>query len=411
MLSLKKLNNVLKNMKEESVRITNQNRRYDLKGLQIAAIALAITALSDFAIHVIRMFEKNNIAEFAYIGLTFIAWVMMFAGCRKIMEYSYFFKKAYYAVLPAISATLIWGIITAFDVQSKLGWQSFISMGAMLMSYISFMCKLYVYTNVLKGSGEVAGELRRNKLMMSCFRIWKPGFMILILTLFCVQGAPLFSELIKYIITVTAAIIALIMEMLMIRNLLAVYDIADGKVRARRLDEMLASMEKTEELLEEEENGKDSTVASKPKGVSGDIIDSLRKEKELSEERRVHKEKTEVLEKTEIKEAEKFGEEKSEEEKTGTVIAEEQISEPVEGRKEEISSEKTEIPEEKIETFSEKTEILEDESGDTIAAKEDLENELGTAAESGLEKSGSDARGSEESGSDEYDIKKGKCEE
>lgn len=238
-------------MSEQNNRTTRRNKRYDLKGLQIAAIAFTIMALSDFAIHVIRMFDKNNIAEFAYIGLTFIAWVMMFAGCRKITEYSVFYQKAYYAVLPGLSAALIWGIVAAFDVQSKMGWQSFITMGAMLMGYISFMCKLYCYTNTLKGSGEIAGGFRRNKLMMSCFRIWKPGFVILILSLLCVQAAPLFSELIKYIITVTAAIIALVMELLMIRNLLAVYDIADGKVQVKRLDDMLAAMDKTEELADE----------------------------------------------------------------------------------------------------------------------------------------------------------------
>ena len=238
-------------MSEQNNRTTRRNKRYDLKGLQIAAIAFTIMALSDFAIHVIRMFDKNNIAEFAYIGLTFIAWVMMFAGCRKITEYSVFYQKAYYAVLPGLSAALIWGIVAAFDVQSKMGWQSFITMGAMLMAYVSFMCKLYCYTNTLKGSGEVAGGFRRNKLMMSCFRIWKPGFVILILSLLCVQAAPLFSELIKYIITVTAAIIALVMELLMIRNLLAVYDIADGKVQVKRLDDMLAAMDKTEELADE----------------------------------------------------------------------------------------------------------------------------------------------------------------
>lgn len=238
-------------MSEQNNRTTRRNKRYDLKGLQIAAIAFAIMALSDFAIHVIRMFDKNNIAEFAYIGLTFIAWVMMFAGCRKITEYSVFYQKAYYAVLPGLSAALIWGVVAAFDVQSKMGWQSFITMGAMLMGYISFMCKLYCYTNTLKGSGEIAGGFRRNKLMMSCFSIWKPGFVILILSLLCVQAAPLFSELIKYIITVTAAIIALVMELLMIRNLLAVYDIADGKVQVKRLDDMLAAMDKTEELADE----------------------------------------------------------------------------------------------------------------------------------------------------------------
>ena len=64
---------------------------------------------------------------------------------------------------------------------------------------------------------------------------------IMILALIVIQGAPVFAEMTKYIVTGCAATAMLICHMLMIRKILAVFDLCDGKRKPGRLSDILSS--------------------------------------------------------------------------------------------------------------------------------------------------------------------------
>ena len=216
-----------------------KNKRYRLRGLQLAAISLAMMALADFSVHVIRSFEKNYLVEFIYIGVTFVAWLLMFAGTRMIAEYEKNYKQAFYSALPALASCMVWTVTAVYYVQSGMGYQTFSSAGVMFMSYICFLCMLYSYTHVLNGSSAILEGYNKLNLQRKCRRVWKPCFVLIILSLICIQGAPMFSELIKYIITGAATLTTLIAEMIMIRYILAVYEQMDGERVHVMMDDLI----------------------------------------------------------------------------------------------------------------------------------------------------------------------------
>lgn len=274
----------------------SKRRRYDLRGLRTAAIAFVIMALADFSLHAMRMFFKNNMIELAYIGVITIAWLIMLMGTRKIADYNGDFKRAYGATIPAIFACLAWLIIAIVELQRGVGKQTFSSLGIMLMGYIVMLCMLYCYAHLLNGSSVVLDGFRKEKLQKSCRRIWKVSMLLIIIAVLCEQGAPLFPEQIKYMITISAAVVSLIVQMLMIKNLLVVYDIVDGKLEPRRLKDVLDGIkeEDAKEAKAEPENN-EGKVAKE--AVDEDVAPEIADNEEASEEpiEEPDEEATEVL--------------------------------------------------------------------------------------------------------------------
>ena len=328
----------------------SKRRRYDLRGLRTAAIAFVIMALADFSLHAMRMFFKNSMIELAYIGVITIAWLIMLMGTRKIADYNGDFKRAYGATIPAIFACLAWLIIAIVELQRGVGKQTFSSLGIMLMGYIVMLCMLYCYAHLLNGSSVVLDGFRKEKLQKSCRRIWKVSMLLIIIAVLCEQGAPLFPEQIKYMITISAAVVSLIVQMLMIKNLLVVYDIVDGKLEPRRLKDVLDGIkeEDAKEAKAEPENN-EGKVAKE--AVDEDVAPEIADNEEASEEpiEEPDEEATEVL----IEEAAAETPDESDEEPQ-----EEEVGESSEELKDEEAEESTE------ELAGEAVEEMGDEKGD-----------------------------------------------
>ena len=274
----------------------SKRRRYDLRGLRTAAIAFVIMALADFSLHAMRMFFKNSMIELAYIGVITIAWLIMLMGTRKIADYNGDFKRAYGATIPAIFACLAWLIIAIVELQRGVGKQTFSSLGIMLMGYIVMLCMLYCYAHLLNGSSVVLDGFRKEKLQKSCRRIWKVSMLLIIIAVLCEQGAPLFPEQIKYMITISAAVVSLIVQMLMIKNLLVVYDIVDGKLEPRRLKDVLDGI-KEEDAKEAKAEPESNEGKVAKEAVDEDVAPEIADNEEASEEpiEEPDEEATEVL--------------------------------------------------------------------------------------------------------------------
>ena len=274
----------------------SKRRRYDLRGLRTAAIAFVIMALADFSLHAMRMFFKNSMIELAYIGVITIAWLIMLMGTRKIADYNGDFKRAYGATIPAIFACLAWLIIAIVELQRGVGKQTFSSLGIMLMGYIVMLCMLYCYAHLLSGSSVVLDGFRKEKLQKSCRRIWKVSMLLIIIAVLCEQGAPLFPEQIKYMITISAAVVSLIVQMLMIKNLLVVYDIVDGKLEPRRLKDVLDGI-KEEDAKEAKAEPESNEGKVAKEAVDEDVAPEIADNEEASEEpiEEPDEEATEVL--------------------------------------------------------------------------------------------------------------------
>ena len=345
----------------------SKRRRYDLRGLRTAAIAFVIMALADFSLHAMRMFFKNSMIELAYIGVITIAWLIMLMGTRKIADYNGDFKRAYGTTIPAIFACLAWLIIAIVELQRGVGKQTFSSLGIMLMGYIVMLCMLYCYAHLLNGSSVVLDGFRKEKLQKSCRRIWKVSMLLIIIAVLCEQGAPLFPEQIKYMITISAAVVSLIVQMLMIKNLLVVYDIVDGKLEPRRLKDVLDGIkeEDAKEAKAEPENN-EGKVAKE--AVDEDVAPEIADNEEASEEpiEEPDEEATEVL----IEEAAAETTDESDEEPQ-----EEEVGESSEELKDEEAEESTE------ELAGESVEEMGDEKIDEAPDEEPQEEERGESPE------------------------------
>ena len=349
----------------------SKRRRHDLRGLRTAAIAFVIMALADFSLHAMRMFFKNSMIELAYIGVITIAWLIMLMGTRKIADYNGDFKRAYGATIPAIFACLAWLIIAIVELQRGVGKQTFSSLGIMLMGYIVMLCMLYCYAHLLNGSSVVLDGFRKEKLQKSCRRIWKVSMLLIIIAVLCEQGAPLFPEQIKYMITISAAVVSLIVQMLMIKNLLVVYDIVDGKLEPRRLKDVLDGI-KEEDAKEAKAEPENNEVKVAKEAVDEDVAPEIADNEEASEEpiEEPDEEATEVL----IEEAAAETTDESDEEPQ-----EEELGESPEELTDETDDESDEEPADGfvVESVDELVEEVQDEQADEPAEEsvEEMQDE------------------------------------
>ncbi|MBQ9179499.1 MAG: hypothetical protein IJ132_01705 [Firmicutes bacterium] len=255
--------------------MSREKKRYDLRSLKLATIAFAILALANFAVQIIRIIEKSNVVEFAYLAVLFIAWTMMFIAARTLSEYGPDFKAAGVVSVPGMAAVVICALLLVSAISSGVGKNAHLSMGVQFSLYISFLMMVMAYWYVLRGAGKLCEGFNRTKLEKSCKSIRIPAIIILILALIAVQGAPVFSELNKYIVTGIAAALALIVQMVMISKLLSVYDAVDGKLQPGRLGDVL----------------KDSNVTGKPKAVEKKAAAKKKEKKNTTENNKTEENK------------------------------------------------------------------------------------------------------------------------
>lgn len=221
-----------------------RENRYDLKGLQICGIAFAIIALATFAVQIVRVFAGNGYIELAYLGVLIVGWVLMFIGAGKIKKYSPYFRAVHIISMPVMACIVLAACFGFINISNDMGAQAFLTFGVQFLMFVPFLGLLMAYWYSLRGAADLCVEFRRRKEEKGCRSAGWPGLIILIIAIFAVQGAPVAQELVKYIITASAALIALIMQMVMIHHLLVVFDVVDGKKPSERLGDILTDTEK-----------------------------------------------------------------------------------------------------------------------------------------------------------------------
>ena len=207
---------------------------YNLGGMRTAAVAFAVMAIATFAMQIERLLAGKVIAEFGFILVLILCWMAAMFGTRGIVKYRPEFAQAYRASMLAVLCTVV-GAGMAFVLWHRgSGSQAFISFGPMLMMYTQMMAQLYAYSKILNGGGELCKKVRYPKKRNSCRIIWKPCVLIILLSQFAVVIAELFEGQTVYIVAGTAAALALIAHFLMIRMILSVHDLVDGRSMGQR---------------------------------------------------------------------------------------------------------------------------------------------------------------------------------
>ena len=301
-------------------KVAGNEKRYELKGLQICGIAFAIIALAGFAVQIVRVFADNYLVALGYLGVLLLGWVLMFLGARRIARYAMDFRMVGRLTMPAIAGVVLASCFGVINVKSEMGRLAFMTFGVQFLMYIPFLVLMMAYWYSLRGASGLCVEFRKLKQARSCKNIRWPGLLIIIVATFAVQTAPVFPELIKYIVTASAALISLSVQMVMIHHLLAVYDMADGKKPVERLEDVMPDMrknkpdndrqgiihdeEKASDLKEDEPSAKSTEIdlenneepsAETRKEKSENLSAETRKEKSENLSAETRDEKTEEL--------------------------------------------------------------------------------------------------------------------
>ena len=255
--------------------VMNRGRkRYDLRGLKLATIAFAIMALANFAVQVVKTFERNHVVDFVYLGIMFVAWMIMFIACRLLLKYGPDFRAAFIVSIPAMASTVICALMLVSNISSEMGKGASLTIGVQFALYVPFLMMLMAYWYVVRGSAFLCEEQNRLKLAASCKGIRMPVIIVMILALIATQGAPVFSEMIKYIVTGSAAALSLIMQMVIINHLLKAYDAVDGKLEAGRLNDIITGKERNgKEGKDKDKKGKDKRGKASPAAPSSSGIE------------------------------------------------------------------------------------------------------------------------------------------
>lgn len=207
---------------------------YNLKGQKRAAVSFAIMAMAAFAMQIERMLLGKSVYEFAYMALLLLCWLAALAGTRGILKYKLEYGRAYRASMVAIVCVLAAMLLAYRNWRAGGGDQTFIQFDVQFFMYTQMMAMMYCYAQLLKGSAEVLKRTRDKKKQASCRRRWIPCVTIIILSLFAVQIANLFSGDLVYIIAGSAAVIGLVAHFAMITLILSVYNVMDGRPTGQR---------------------------------------------------------------------------------------------------------------------------------------------------------------------------------
>ena len=212
----------------------SERNLYNLSGLKRVSIAFAIMAMAIFAVQIERLLIGKAVFEFAYMGVLFLCWLLAITGTRGILKYRAEFAQAYRACLVAALCTLVGAAFAFLNWHRGGGMQSFIQFGVIFMMYTQMMAMMYSYAKILNGAGELCKRSRNPKKQSTCRFVWKPCVLIIILSLFAEQIAKLFSGNNVYVIAGSAAALALAAHFMMIRTMLSVNDMLDGRPTGQR---------------------------------------------------------------------------------------------------------------------------------------------------------------------------------
>lgn len=211
-----------------------ESRFYDLIGMRRTAVDFTLIAVATFAMQIERMLADSAPAEFAYMAVLFICWMGAMFGTRKIVRYRPEFGQAYRTTMIAIVCVVIAGGLSFADWYRGDGTQAFISGGVLFMMYTQMMAQLYVYSKALNGGGEILKKGGYPRKRNVCRVLWKPCVLIILLAQFASPVAKLFEGQTVYIITGVVASLALIANFVMVRMMMEVYDLLDGKTTNKR---------------------------------------------------------------------------------------------------------------------------------------------------------------------------------
>lgn len=198
------------------------------------AISFALIAVATFAVQIVRLLGDKVIVEFAYLFVLFLCWMAAMFGTRGILKYRPEFAQGYRAAMVAVVCVVCAIGLSLMDWRRGAELQSFISAGVMFMMYTQMMAQLYTYSKILNGGGEICKRARNVKKRNACRIVWKPCVLIILLSLFAVEIAKIFEGQTVYIIAGIAASLALIAHFLMVRMILSVVDIMDGRSTGQR---------------------------------------------------------------------------------------------------------------------------------------------------------------------------------
>ncbi len=208
----------------------SQRSAYYLKGVRRTAAAFAVIAAAVFLVQILRLFTERTIIELALIVIMTLSCFAAAAGCAGVRRCGRGFPAAFTASLTAAAAMTICVPVALREAGN--GADVAMSVYVMFLKYTALIMMLVIYAKVLTGLDRMCRSARLSKKKSALCRVWKPSVVLIVLSLFAVQAAKMFPDMIRYTVTGAAALTALICHMLMIRGMMTASRALDGRRRA-----------------------------------------------------------------------------------------------------------------------------------------------------------------------------------
>ena len=198
-------------------------------GLRVAVVGLVIIALNTLALQAVRMFEVLNFAEFAYIGVMILAWIIIFLGTNSIRKYSPCFRRVNFLSMIMIIIVIIEVFLALRNYKNNMGNQIFIDFSVMFMNYLTILGMFYAYYKLLQGVAFLAKQNQGIKTALKCEKKGIGSFVIIIFCYILIPVSGMFSIYTEYIATSVLGLIALGIQLNLCMLLLAGFDVLRGR--------------------------------------------------------------------------------------------------------------------------------------------------------------------------------------
>lgn len=204
-------------------------RRYKMAGLRAVVAGLVIIALDIFALQAVRMLRTWSLAEFGYLAVLWIGWLIILLGAGSISRYHRAFSKTRIASAAVLAVIIIEALMMYSNVRANLGDQAYIEFGVMLMNYITILGMFYAYYRMLQGVSSLAKKNGGTKLALKCDGRGKKSFAVILICLILIPVTSMFDDHIQYAGTGALGLIMLAAQIRMCVLLLSGHDLIRGK--------------------------------------------------------------------------------------------------------------------------------------------------------------------------------------
>lgn len=133
--------------------MVSRKRSGGVARIKAITMGYALMAIALFIVQVLRFFGTNAVVEFAAMGVTLFAWILVFTGFAGLARYGGEFRRGKVAAMAGAVFVVLEVIFAIRGLRSEVSGQAFIDIYVLFFTFASVVTMLYAYAKAFKGYG------------------------------------------------------------------------------------------------------------------------------------------------------------------------------------------------------------------------------------------------------------------